>query len=528
MGVPGSRILSEGHPGMSADARPLTARAGTGHSALRARRIGIHTQHEAVVFMRTDCHVCRSEGLASHSRVLLQAGGREVIATLYQVTSDLISVDEAGLSEAAWQGLEISDGDMIVARHPKPIESLSRLRARIFGHRFDETALRSILGDVVRGRYSDVELSSFVTACSTLPLDAPETIALTRAMVGVGERLSWQTTPILDKHSVGGLPGNRTTPIIVAIVAAHGLTMPKTSSRAITSPAGTADTMETLAPVDLDIAAIRRVVEEESGCIVWGGAVRLSPADDILIRIERALDIDSEGQLVASVLSKKIAAGASHLVLDIPVGLTAKVRSTVAAEALVRRLSDVAALFGIETRIVLSDGAQPVGRGIGPALEARDVLAVLQRSADAPKDLQIRACALAGQLLELGGRASPGEGALLANRTIEDGRAWAKFQRICEAQGGMRVPPNSTERRPLHAPFAGRVQAIDNRKIAKLAKLAGAPETKAAGVELHVRLDETVLAGEPLCTLHADTSGELRYALDYASANPDIITIEQR
>jgi thymidine phosphorylase len=276
-------------------------------------------------------------------------------------------------------------------------------------------------------------------------------------MVEVGERLAWTIKPIVDKHSVGGLPGNRTTPIIVAIVAAHGLTMPKTSSRAITSPAGTADTMETLAPVDLDITAIRRVVEKESGCIAWGGAVRLSPADDILIRIERALDIDSEGQLVASVLSKKIAAGASHLVLDVPVGPTAKVRSAAAAEALVRRFSDVAALFGIETRTVLSDGAQPVGRGIGPALEARDVLAVLQQAPNAAEDLRERACRLAGALLELGNRASPGEGAGLAAVTIADGRAWAKFQRICEAQGGMRVPPVSTERRPLLAPLSGRV-----------------------------------------------------------------------
>ena len=190
-------------------------------------------------------------------------------------------------------------------------------------------------------------------------------------MVDAGDRLTWSSEVVLDKHSVGGLPGNRTTPIVVAVVASHGLTMPKTSSRAITSPAGTADTMETLAPVDLDLPAIRRVVEREYGCVVWGGAVRLSPADDILIRVERALDIDSEGQLVASVLSKKIAAGSTHLVLDVPVGPTAKVRSVDAAHALSGALSDVAAAFGLKTNIVLSDGMQPVGRGIGPAPRQR-------------------------------------------------------------------------------------------------------------------------------------------------------------
>ena len=496
-----------------------------GHSALRARRIGIHTQHEAVVFMRRDCHVCRSEGLASHSRVLLQAGAQTILATLYQVSSELIAVDEAGLSEAAWQRLGVVEGDLIFARHPEPVDSMGKVRGRIFGHRFDEGALRSILRDIVAGRYSDIELSAFVTACSALPLDQPEITALTRVMVDIGDCLDWRTSPIVDKHSVGGLPGNRTTPIVVAIVAAHGLTMPKTSSRAITSPAGTADTMETLAPVDLDVPAIRRVVEQEDGCIVWGGAVRLSPADDMLIRIERALDIDSEGQLVASVLSKKVAAGASHLVLDIPVGPTAKVRSAAAAEGLSQRLLETASAFGIKTAIVLSDGTQPVGRGIGPALEARDVLGVLQQAEGAPADLRDRACHLAGALLELGGRAALGQGLAMASETIDDGRAWAKFQRICDAQGGMRVPPTAPERHPLLARLEGRVRAIDNRKLAKLAKLAGAPGSKAAGVELHVRLGDAVSRGQPLCTLHSETAGELQYALDYAVANENIIEI---
>ncbi len=504
----------------------LAMRSEVESSVLRARRLGVHTHHEAVVFMRTDCHVCRSEGLTPHSRVLLRAGDRETIATLYQVSTDLLAPNEAGLSEAAWQRLGPAEGDPIVVRHPEPVDSLRSVRRRIYGGRLDEPALQSIIRDIVKGRYSDIELASFITGCAALPLDEHETVALTKAMVDVGDRLTWPTSPILDKHSVGGLPGNRTTPLVVSIVAAHGLTMPKTSSRAITSPAGTADTMETMAPVDLDLPAMRRVVEREGGCIVWGGSVRLSPADDVLIQVERALDIDSEGQLVASVLSKKIAAGSSHVVLDMPVGPTAKVRSAEAAQALSRRLTEVASVFGLTTTVVVSDGAQPVGRGIGPALEAYDVLAVLQQAAHAPEDLKLRACTLAGALLELGGKAPQGQGVVLAAQTIEDGRAWTKFQRICEAQGGMRTPPVARHQRPLLAPVNGRVGIIDNRKIAKLAKLAGAPDTKAAGVELHVRLGEEVRTGQPLCTLHAETAGELNYALDYAASITDIIGIE--
>lgn len=492
---------------------------------LRAKRLGIQTHQEAVVYMRSDCHVCRSEGLTAQSRVLLQHSDHEVIATLHQVEFDLLDVDQAGLSEIAWQRLAVEQDDLIYASHPKPVGSLGFVRRRIYGNRLDEAPFQAIIADIVKGSYSDIHLSSFITACAASPLDTEETIALTKAMVDVGEKLTWDRSVVVDKHSVGGLPGNRTTPIVVSIVAAHGVTMPKTSSRAITSPAGTADTMETMAPVDLDLPAIRRVVENESGCIVWGGAVRLSPADDILIRIERALDIDSEGQLVASVLSKKIAAGSSHLVLDIPVGPTAKIRTTEAADQLARCFAEVAEAFGMRATMVVSDGTQPVGSGMGPALEARDVIATLQGTTDASAMLRDRACTLAGPLLELGGACAEGLGKALAWQTLQDGRAWIKFQRICEAQGGMRVPPIARQQHPFVSPLAGVVTAIDNRKIARLAKLAGAPESKAAGVHLAVQLGTRVSPGAPLCTVHADTPGELHYALDYAAANPDIIEV---
>jgi len=253
--------------------------------------------------------------------------------------------------------------------------------------------------------------------------------------------------------------------------------------------------------------------------------VKLSPADDILIRVERALDLDTEGQMIASVLSKKIAAGATHLVLDMPIGPTAKVRNDEAAQSLTDGLMAVCKAFGIQTRVVRGDGRQPVGRGIGPALEARDVLAVLQNRPDAPADLRDRATALAGALIELAGLQSSG-GAALAAEVLQAGRAWRKFQRICEAQGGMRTPPVSNYRQPLHAARSGQVATMDNRKIAKLAKLAGAPEDKAAGVDLHVRLGDVVVAGQPLCTVHAEAPGELDYALAYAAANPDIFRVE--
>ncbi|HZQ14141.1 MAG TPA: thymidine phosphorylase family protein [Pseudolabrys sp.] len=496
-------------------------------NTVRARRLGLDTQFEAVVFMHKECHICRSEGFSAHTRVLLCHNGRQVIATLYQVTGNLIAHNEAALSESAWKRLGLKDGDHIVVTHPDPLDSLSHVRSRIYGNDLGESSFHAIIEDIVGGKYSDIHLSSFITACAARPLDHKETLALTHAMVEAGERLRWPAGIVVDKHSVGGLPGNRTTPIIVAIAASLGLMMPKTSSRAITSPSGTADTMETMAPVDLDTTAIRRVVEHEGGCVVWGGAVRLSPADDILIRVERALDLDSEGQMIASVLSKKIAAGSTHLVIDLPVGPTAKVRSPEVGQILSQGLSSIGETFGLHTRVVATDGLQPVGRGMGPALEARDVLSVLKGEPGSPDDLRQKAIALTGALLELAGSAPAGKGDAMARRALDDGRAWAKFQRICEAQGGMRVPPQSRQQRPIMAERPGKVHSIDNRRIARLAKLAGAPDDKAAGLDLHVRIGDPVTSGQPLCTVHADSPGELAYAFDYAALNPDIIVIRE-
>ena len=508
------------------DKTPSAVCESPGLLCLVARRMGIDAQHEAVVFVRHDSVVRRAEGFAAQARLEIRYGTKTIIATLFEIEGDHLGDGEIGLSEAAWRRLGIHEGETVTVTHPQPLESMSSVRRKIFGEHIDAKELKAILADITAGRYSDIQLASFITACSARVLTRDEIIGLTRAMIDVGERLAWKHHPIADKHSVGGLPGNRTTPIIVPIVACAGLMIPKTSSRAITSPSGTADTMETLAPVNLSLAKMRKVVEQEGGCIAWGGTVKLSPADDILIRVERALDIDSEGQLVASVLSKKVAAGATHVIIDIPVGATAKVRSQKSAHMLSDSLADVARAFGVEARAVISDGSQPVGRGIGPSLEAHDVLAVLKNESGAPADLRERALALAGGLIELAGKAKAGEGVAMATGILTDVRAWQKFQRICEAQGGMRTPTHARHHRPIVAARDGKISDIDNRRLARIAKLAGAPDSKAAGLELHVRLGDRVRKGEPLFTLHAETPGEFNYALDYtANKAPDVITI---
>lgn len=505
---------------------PMTASASVEPGRLSARRALIDTYQQAVVYLRSDCPVCRAEGFEAQTQVEVCANGRRLLAILHHVKADWLAHDEAGLSEAAWDLLAVKEGQELFVHHAPPIESLRFLRAKALGRTLDYASMHALVSDIGHGRISDLHLASFVTACAGSRLDYLETVALTRAMVDAGDRLRWAHSPVMDKHCVGGLPGNRTTLIVVPIVAACGLVMPKTSSRAITSPAGTADAMETLAPVELDVDTLRRVVDREGACIAWGGKARLSPADDILIRVERPLDLDSEALLVASVLSKKMAAGSQRILIDLPVGATAKVRSHAAADSLAGRLVTVGAELDMMVRVVTTDGRQPVGRGIGPALEAMEALAVLQRRDDAPADLRDRALLLAGVLLEMAGRAVPGRGSALAAETLDSGRALAKFEAICAAQGGMREPPRAPYQEPVLAREAGRVGAIDNRRLARAAKLAGAPRDAAAGATIHVRLGDTIALGQPLFSLHAQSRGELAYALAYVNSQAPIVTLD--
>jgi len=489
-------------------------------AALIYKELGIDTLQEYVAFLQEDCHVVRSEGIEAQTRVELVCNQRSIVATVHVIHSDLIACGEIGLSMSAQAALSAEPGEKIEISQAPALDSLSQMRAKIFGHRLERNAFDAIMKDISAGRYANIHIAAFLTAMAAHRANLQEVTDLTSSMVDVGEHLSWGTTPVADKHCVGGLPGNRTTPIVVAIVSACGLTMPKTSSRAITSPAGTADVVEVMTPVNLSVEDMKRVVREQGGCFVWGGSLALSPADDLLIRVARPLELDSDAQLVASVLSKKIAAGATHVVIDIPVGPTAKVRNREQANHLENVLTHVGFTNGLNIRVIQSNGSAPVGRGIGPALEARDVLKVLRCEHDAPADLRERALRLAGELLEFCQTVPAGQGLEKATDVLDNKAAWSKFKAICQAQGGFKEPEVAPIQYVVHANQAGRIKTVDNRRLSRLAKLLGAPEAKTAGLDLHVNLNDHVESGQPLFTLHAQADGEMDYAKNYLDTHP--------
>jgi len=484
---------------------------------LRARPLPLDTFRENVVVLARDNTMLRPERLAGVKRLEVRAGSVRLIATPIIADPALrLGPDEIGLPQPAFRRLCVAAGDSVGISPARPPKSLDATRAKIRGETLTRAAMDDVVDDLVAHRCSDMEIGAFLIACASF-MTADETLALTEAMVAAGARLDWGERTVVDKHCIGGVPGNRTSLIIAPIVAAHGLLIPKTSSRAITSPAGTADTMEVLAKVDLDEDAMRAVVERCGGCVVWGGRVNLSPADDVLISVERPLGVDTPEQMVASILSKKVAAGSSHLVIDLPVGASAKVRDPASALRVRKLFEFVAMRMGLSIEIVTTDGSAPVGFGVGPVLEAADVLAVLEQRPEAPRDLEAKAVKLAGRLLETDPQVPGGRGEARARELIASGEARRKLDQIIEAQGPSPLKATlGALTREIAAPHDGVVSAIDCLQIARIARLAGAPTDAGAGIRLLKTVGDPVRAAEPIYRIHGEEPSEFGFAVETA------------
>lgn len=506
-------------PAESMSSRDLVAPGASGpaRTTLRMRRLPVDTYREAVAYLPRRSLIYRPEEFQALAKIEVRAADRHIFASLNVIDDErVLAPDEIGLSIQAFDLLALPEDTSVEVMHAGTPDSLEGVRRKIRGEELTTGEINDIIRDIADLRYSRMEIAAFLIASASF-MSRREVLDLTLAMAKAGRRLEWPDGLVVDKHCIGGIPGNRTSMIVVPIVAAHGLMFPKTSSRAITSPAGTADSMEVLARVNLDIDDMRAVVRAEKGCVVWGGQVNLSPADDVLISVERPLGIDTPEQMVASILSKKLAAGSSQLLIDIPVGPSAKVRSHADAMRLRKLFEHVGAHIGLDLEIELTDGAQPVGRGIGPMLEARDVMKVLGRERDAPADLRDSAIHLAGRILEFDPALRGGSGAARARQLLDSGAALEKMKRIMAAQGA--PPAASRLGRLTHevlAPSDGTVVAIDCYKIARIARLAGAPNDKGAGVDLFRKVGDPVEQGEPLYRIHADLAADFRFAVGRA------------
>lgn len=435
---------------------------------------------------------------------------------IVDTTDTMVKKGEVGVFNDISAPLDLEARDSVIVIPGAKPASVAYIRKKIDGHELNPNEIESVVKDIVDDNLSDIELTSFVTASSIHGFTRKETVALTWAMVNTGERLDFEGT-VVDKHCIGGVPGNRTTLMIVPMLASMGLKVPKTSSRAITSASGTADTMEVLAPVSYDSRYVKRFVNKVGGCIVWGGALNLAPADDKIIRVEYPLSIDAEGQVLASIVSKKKSVGSDYVLIDIPYGKGAKILKKKDAKELGRKFVDLGEEVDMKVLCLLTDGTHPIGDGVGPVLEARDVLRAL--AGDGPKDLVEKSITIVANLIEFCGLVTKSKGEREALNSLKDGSALRKMRAIIQMQGGNPlIRPEDLRpgrfKESILADSGGRIKNIDNGSIAKIARAAGSPKDKGAGILLNKRLKGKVEPGETLFTIFSQSKIKLNYAMD--------------
>lgn len=479
---------------------------------LKPYKINIKTGGTPVAVIHEE--VAHKMDLHVGDRVRLKSD-RTILVCVLDITKDHFPKYRIGLFAETYTTLNIEKEDFVeifVADKPR---SLLYIRSKLDGKKLSSAQLNDIVRDIIHGELSDVEMTYFVAGCYAHGLDDDETAALTRAIVRNGKKLEFKEKIVADKHCIGGVPGNRVTPIVVPIVVASGILMPKTSSRAITSPAGTADAVETLCNVTINAHRLMTIAKRVGGFMVWGGGVDLAAADDRMIKIRNPMSLDPEGMLLASIMAKKHSVSANHVLIDIPIGPGVKITNLKHAQHLKSRFLKIGKILGMKVRVIITDGKQPIGNGIGPLLEMIDVVKVLKNEPDAPADLRKKSIMESAILLEITGKARKGSGQKMAEDILASGKAWKKFQQIINAQGKKRMLKPAKFTKTVVAQKTGVVKSIENKPIAHLARLAGAPKDPEAGLLLHKKIGDEVKKGEPLFTIYASSPDRLNYALEF-------------
>ena len=483
---------------------------------LRPKKIPISVGNKYIALLNSNtAHIL---DLHPADRIYLKNAPNEVIAILDISVSHDLKDGEIGLYMETWKKLGVVPGDRRVsaeiAERPK---SILYIREKLDGKKLSAKEMDTIVKDIVAEKLSEVEMTYFVSACFCHGMTDEETVDLTKAIVNNGGRLKFKDKIIVDKHCIGGVPGNRSTMLAVPIMVSLGMRMPKTSSRAITSPAGTADTMEVLANVTNNAKKLMKIANKVGGFISWGGGVDIAGADDKLIKVRNPMSLDPQGMLLASILAKKHAVSATHVLIDIPYGPDVKVKNPKEAEPLKKKFVKIGGMLGMKVHVVFSDGSQPIGNGIGPVLEALDVLKVLKNEADAPKDLLKKTVWLCGIMLEMTGKATNAKvGEKMAMEAVKSGKAYRKFEEIINAQGRNKKPLTVGKLTyDVKAPKAGKVVYINNKLIARYARLAGAPINPGSGMYIYKKKGDIVKKGDVLFTLYTENKARLSNVLDY-------------
>ncbi len=488
---------------------------------LRVRTYDVDASEPSVMIHDDDCIVL---GVKENDRVKIS--GKSVWVSLVDRSDTVLERGEILIPNFYMGRYDINEGDEVEVTHsPKP-DSVMYIRKKMDNKKLTKEEIYAIVNDILESKLSKIEVSAWLTSLYINGMDLDEIANFTNAMVDTGDRIDFTREPVFDFHSIGGVPGNKVTPIVVSIVAAAGLMLPKTSSRAISSACGTSDFVETFCNVELSAEQVKEISERVGGVLAWGGSMNLAPVDDIVIKVEHPLGINPRAQMLASIMSKKVAIGANNLLVDIPMGPGTKVPTLEKAREYVRDFTELGRILGMHIECAITYGDQPVGQAIGPNLEARECIRILEGEKH-PASVVEKACDLAGIILEMGGIP---DGATKARDILFSGQAHKKFLEIVEAQGGN---PNlkADDLKPgqyvqeIVSVKSGYVHTIDNKMLVSIARAAGAPNDKGAGLLIMKKKGQRVEKGDVLMYIHSDNEAKGVRAKEMAIRfNP--ITIE--
>jgi pyrimidine-nucleoside phosphorylase len=398
------------------------------------------------------------------------------------------------------------------------------------GQALDDAEIRWFIDQYSKDELPDYQTSALLMAIYLRGMDDRETATLTAAMVESGQTLDLASLPgkVVDKHSSGGV-GDKTTLVVGPIVAAAGLPVAKMSGRGLGFTGGTIDKLESIPGFDVNLPHERFMKQvEEVGLVISGTSASLAPADGKLYALRDVTATVSSLPLIASsIMSKKLAAGADAIVLDVKVGQGAFMQTLDEARALARAMVAIGARMERAVTALLSDMNQPLGRAIGNALEVVEAVETLH--GQGPPDFEEHCLAVSAHMILLGEKAATLEGAHeLAEQQLRSGAAWRKFVAMVAAQDGdtgyiedCSILPRAAVVETIGAPSAGYLAAIDAREVGTtVVELGGGRARKgdeidpAVGVVLRAKVGDHLIMDAPLFDLHASSMAQFAAARD--------------
>jgi len=407
------------------------------------------------------------------------------------------------------------------------------------GEELSNSEIEWFVQNFTSGNIPDYQIAAMSMAIFFRGMTARETTDLTIAMANSGDTLDLSDLipgVVVDKHSTGGV-GDKTTLVLAPIVSACGVVVAKISGRGLGHGGGTLDKLEAIPGLQIQLTSDQfRTQIKETGIVVAGQSASLAPADGKLYKIRDVTGTVASNALIASsIMSKKFAAGAQAIVLDVKTGNGAFMTTLKDARELAELMVAIGRNSGRKTVAVISDMNQPLGYAVGNALEVKEAIETLQD--DGPPDLREHCLKMAGHMLHLSGKVdSVSAGSELASKTLKDGTAFQELLKMVSAQGGDTNYIDNPEKldkakiiSTVKSPQGGFLSRMDAINIGKAAVMLGAgrerkndPIDLAVGIVVHQKVGSRINTGDPLFTIHANNPETTNPATEEALAGIDI------